>query len=97
MSNIFDSILEIHILHQHTIEPSLAVTLIRPYRNFGHLGTMHRFKTEGSPTPNGGKICSNFAAPSPGVIESRNHGHSLFQQWQHGSGFCTNFLTSGCI
>ena len=25
---------------------------------------------EGSPTLNGGKICSNFAAPSPGVIET---------------------------
>ena len=51
---------------------------------------------EESPTPNGGKIGSNFAAPLPGVIESVNHGRSLFQQWQHGSGFCTNFRTSGC-
>ena len=51
---------------------------------------------EGSPTPNGGKICSNFAAPSPGVIGSRNDGRSLLQQWQHGSGLYTNFRTSGC-
>ena len=35
------------------------------------------YKTEVSPTLNGGKICSNFAPPSPGVIESRNHGHFL--------------------
>ena len=66
-------------------------------KDLGKQRSLRRYKTEGSPTPNGGEICSNFAAPSPGVIENRNHGRSLtlFQQWQHGSGFCSNFRTSG--
>ena len=39
----------------------------------------HRYKAEGSPTRYGGKICSDFAAPSPGGIEDRNQRRSLLQ------------------
>ena len=44
---------------------------------------VHRYKCRGIIDPDWRENIWNFAAPSPGLIESRNHGRVLFQQRQH--------------